>query len=116
MNKKSNEETLPVAADISTDELAEMVRLQGDVVAEQQDEINRLKKQVEDLPATIGKTGRKPAGSVTFQHDGQTYEVLYGVQIPEGDTLRLVTAEDIRRESGLQQYLIENNSGAIRQV
>lgn len=105
----------PDLENITPDELGSLVEAQGEVIAEQADEIAALKGKVESMLASL------PAGKVrprlgSFTLDGQEYRVLHGVQIVVGATIRTLAPEDIERDEAVQRELIALGSGAIQPI
>jgi len=105
----------PAAENVTQEELGSLVEAQGEVIAEQSEEIKALKGKVESLMASV--PAGKPApirGSFTL--DGKDYTVLHGVQLSDGSMLRLYTPADIEGNVDVQRELIAIGSGAIQPI
>jgi len=108
-------EELPAADTVTPEEINALLDAQGNVIAEQQGEIEALRSKVENLLAAMPGTKPGPRrGSFTL--DGQEYAILHGIQLSDGSMLRTLTPADIEREEDIQRELVALGSGAIKLI
>lgn len=107
----------PEAANVTNDELLELHTAQGNLIAEQFEQIAALKAKLGALEANAKPSAPAPATAPVVKVGGREYRVVHGVSVRVADgLLRNLTPREIAGDTALLKELAAGNSTALQAV
>lgn len=101
--------------ELSPAEMAELLRLQGEAMAELKANNDTLSAKVKELSASAPKSVSTAANG-TFKAGGRECRVVHGVKLRREGALVTFNPADILREKEIREYLVSTQSTAVQAV